>query len=511
MSDIAIQRLDYIEEPDLIFGSGQSLESPKDGLYLFGPLVDGVRAGALRIGVVGTETGIQHFKNWIAQVSEYIAPKESESAQHRPFPGFSAIFGLDLPKKPVSELVVTEQQIDDALFIKDRNVAIFKTVDVYASAIKRYLDEEESVVDLWFVVIPERIYSYGRPKSIVPMELRVTSDTLMNKKLAKELAETPSLFEEDNRAREPYLYEVNFHNQLKARLLEGRDRAVIQILRETAIAPDAFLKSNGMHLRRIQDPATVAWNLCTTAYFKSGRRPWRLARVRNRVCYVGLVFKQTLNGAEGSACCGAQMFLDSGDGLVFKGVVGHWRSSTTKEYHLNLAGACSLLAMVVEAYKSKEGVYPSELFIHGKSGFNDEEWNGFCSAVPVGTRLVGVRIRPTNNFKLFRPGTHPMLRGTALRISTRSGFLWTKGFIPYLNTYPGRETPNPLRIDVLRGEADLLTVMEDVMALTKLNFNACIYGDGLPVTLRFANAVGEILTAGPAANNKPPLPFKHYI
>ena len=34
------------------------------------------------------------------------------------------------------------------------------------------------------------------------------------------------------------------------------------------------------------------------------------------------------------------------------------------------------------------------------------------------------------------------------------------------------------------------------MSLTKLNYNACIYGDGLPVTLKFADSIGEILTAG---------------
>ena len=83
--------------------------------------------------------------------------------------------------------------------------------------------------------------------------------------------------------------------------------------------------------------------------------------------------------------------------------------------------------------------------------------------------------------------------------------------MPYLKTYPGREAPNPLRIDLLRGDALLKTVLEDVLNLTKLNFNACIYGDGLPVTLRFADAVGEILTAGPVQKNQPPLPFKHYI
>jgi hypothetical protein len=53
--------------------------------------------------------------------------------------------------------------------------------------------------------------------------------------------------------------------------------------------------------------------------------------------------------------------------------------------------------------------------------------------------------------------------------------------------------------------------LNDVIGLTKLNFNACIYGDGVPVTLRFAGAVGEILTAGPFPDKLKPLPFKHYI
>jgi hypothetical protein len=45
------------------------------------------------------------------------------------------------------------------------------------------------------------------------------------------------------------------------------------------------------------------------------------------------------------------------------------------------------------------------------------------------------------------------------------------------------------------------------MVLTKLNFNSAVFSDGLPVTLRFADLVGEILTAGPAGYVAP-LPFK---
>ena len=82
--------------------------------------------------------------------------------------------------------------------------------------------------------------------------------------------------------------------------------------------------------------------------------------------------------------------------------------------------------------------------------------------------------------------------------------------MPSLLTYPGREVPTPLRVRLVFGETSLSQVLEDIMALTKVNFNACIFGDGSPVTLRFAGDVGEILTAIPEVSSKP-LPFRHYI
>ena len=66
-------------------------------------------------------------------------------------------------------------------------------------------------------------------------------------------------------------------------------------------------------------------------------------------------------------------------------------------------------------------------------------------------------------------------------------------------------------VEVNRGDADLKTVMTDVLALTKLNYNACDYASGLPVTLKFADRVGEILTASPRGMQAPPLPFRFYI
>jgi len=67
--------------------------------------------------------------------------------------------------------------------------------------------------------------------------------------------------------------------------------------------------------------------------------------------------------------------------------------------------------------------------------------------------------------------------------------------IPRLRTYAGFETPKPILVEVKRSDADLKTVMSDVLALMKVNYNAYDYASGLPVTLKFSDRVGETLTA----------------
>lgn len=500
--------LSYIPEPDLTFGYGQSMPYPKDGLMLFGPLAYGRAPAEVRVGIVGHASGLARYKRWVKKINGYIPP-ERDVAHHSSYPGFETVFGCKWPEEPICALEVPEDQIRRHLYLSDRHEAIYKTVELYEQAIARYCREEEGHVDLWFVVILEEIFQLGRPKSVVPKELQIRSAVEMNARRARALQIQPTLFTEDNEAAELYRYELHFHNQLKARLLQSR--AVVQVVRETSLAPEDFV-TQGRPLRRVQDPATLAWNLTTTSFFKASGRPWKLTNVRDGVCYVGLVFKQDeTSGQVGNACCGAQMFLDSGDGLVFKGAVGPWYSSKTGEFHLSREKASALMGMVVDAYRQQHRQNPKEMFIHGRTRFDWDEWNGFRDSVPRGTNLVGIRIRDDKTLKLYEQGRRPVLRGTACQVSTRKGYLWTRGYVTRLQTYAGREVPNPMSIEICRGTADLRQVMGDIMGLTKVNFNACIYADGYPVTLRFADRVGEILTAAPMSASLPPLPFKHYI
>jgi hypothetical protein len=101
-----------------------------------------------------------------------------------------------------------------------------------------------------------------------------------------------------------------------------------------------------------------------------------------------------------------------------------------------------------------------------------------------------------------------------MQLDDYRGYLWSRGLISEIGTYPGREVPRPLAVEIIAGDTDLSTVMKDLLMLTKLNFNACIFADGSPVTLRFADAVGEIITAIPESRSvgaNIPLRFKRYI
>jgi hypothetical protein len=125
-----------------------------------------------------------------------------------------------------------------------------------------------------------------------------------------------------------------------------------------------------------------------------------------------------------------------------------------------------------------------------------------------------VRIKKTSGeTKLFRHGDYPVIRGTALILDERNAYFWSNGFLPRLDTYIGPETPNPLFVSLLRSSGEmpkLENVLQDILGLTEINYNACNFNDGLPVTVRFADKVGDVLVMG-SASGAARQPFKFYV
>lgn len=502
-------KLTYIPEPNLSFGYNQKTPDPRDGLMLYGPFDREKIRGQISIGIIGGFKQREYLKAYLKKIHQPIYNNSNEVA--RPFfAGLEAVFGIHVNFDNIQEINISNDEINKYLHYTNGHQRVFNLSKLYADELIKYINQEEKPVTVWFIVIPDEIYKYGRPDSKLPKSEENVKAPLRLRR--KEINSTQGfLFQEFSDLKEAYEYEIDFHNQIKAKLLN--DKVVTQIIKESTIAYEQiWTKPDKVEQEKIFDSAK-AWNICTTLYYKVGGLPWRLGDVREEVCYLGLVYKK-LNDDENnrSACCAAQMFIDSGDGMVFRGNIGNWFNPKTKEFHISKNDAINLINHSLEAFKEKlgKGNYPKEIFIHAKTYFDDDEWEGFTEAVMGKSEIVGVRIQPTNEFKLYRDFTFCVPRGMTMQVTSTKAFLWTKGFIPRLQTQVGLETPNPISVEITRGRADINQVCKDVLALTKLNYNACIFADGLPVTLRFADSIGEVLTAGQNVKSDV-LPFKHYV
>ncbi|MBS1631602.1 MAG: hypothetical protein JST10_03410 [Bacteroidetes bacterium] len=505
--------LSHINEPFLLFNYNQKAIDPRDGLTLFGPFNKN-KINNFSVGIIGTEVGIKRMKAWILRFLRPILPVKKDFA--KPFyPGFEAIFGVTVNLNSTIELRIDERKLQEYYRYSDSHVRVSHMVDLYLQQLIEFQkDDERPPVDLWFVIIPDDVYMTGRIKSKgigEAIEIGIKDKfSRENKGLFDEIDE------EYARIKESYKYENHFHNQLKLKLL--KHSILTQIVRESTIAYNEkeFLNKKGNPKRDLSTMETdIAWNIATSVYYKIGGLPWKLGTIRKNVCYIGLVFKIDERQKESKyACCAAQMFLDSGDGMVFKGAVGPWYNEDTREYHLTKEAAKDLLSKALYSFQKANDNIPKEIFIHGRTHFDEDEWEGFCEAIESHEiTLVGVTIKDEKVFKLYRDKNFPILRGSYFLKNKNHAYLWTKGFIPRLQQPLGMETPNPLTIKITKGkgEVPMNIICKDILALTKLNYNSCRFCDGMPVTLKFANVIGDILTAGPIDDLKVALPFKYYI
>lgn len=496
------EKLTILSEPTLQFAKGQNSTDPHDGLALFGPysLDQPTHPVSPPYIVIGTSEGIDRFKHWSSLMNRAVYLPQVE--KHRlwpPYPGFEVAFGSRWNEKPVWAPTINRSKLIEASQKKDPHERCFAVVEKFMDLLKNS-QKLDSQIGLAICVIPDDVWKNCRPQSrvVAPTDLGIST-----KKKKSRMAGQYELF--DTYPPEQYQFSPDFRRQLKARAMEFN--IALQIIRESTLLEEDEDPISNRSLTTLSDRL---WNLGTTLYYKSGGKPWRLNSARPGVCYIGIAYK--LGEAKTkSACCAAQMFLDTGDGIVFLGEDKPLYSPVKKQFTLTSSASEKLLKGVLETYELLDGRTLKEIFIHCRSEINPEQWQGYQKSCPENCKLVGVKVRPDRNGpRLYRIGTRPVLRGTFWKIDEKSGYLYCSGFKPRIATYDGWETPVPLRIDIQYGDAPIEDVARDILGLTKLNYNACRLGESEPVTVKFSDAVGEILISNPTITKHRPN-FKFYI
>lgn len=495
-------RVLLLPEPQLAFRHQQAALDPHDGLAVFGPVDadSSTRPAVLSHGVVGTSEGLTAFGAWVRAVRAVVEPGPRRNPRiWPPFPTFESTFLCELPTTPAWTRRLDRVHISAAAREPDPYARAERVVDLYINAIQAALRADERVRVI-VCVVPDEVARTCRPKGGFEGLPLSRSE---RKTVAQRKAGQASLF--GGRDTSTYKLSIDFRRQIKARVMA--DDVPIQIVLESTLETAAAPR------RRLTPPSDRAWNLATAMYYKAGGKPWKLLGARDGTCYVGIAFRRTNPDDPGSktACCAAQMFLRSGDGMVFLGDYGRWYSPERRQYHLEPSAAERLLRQVLDTYHALEGKPLREVFLHTRSTLDADEFAGFRRACPAGVKLVAIRVRrERQGFRLFRDGNYPVLRGTLCIDSERHAYLCASGLKPRLATYDGWEVPAPLSIEIQHGDADIESVCADVFGLTKLNFNACRLGEAEPVTIGFSDAVGEILVSNPDVKNIRPN-FRFYI
>src|SRR5262245_50603451 len=316
-----------LDEPPLEFNLHQHLLDPHDGLMLFGPYgaTTDSHPKSLPYGLIGTERGIVAFKNWSETINRAIVLDDERDRQgfKRPnaklwpaYPGFDAVFCAAWPKGPAWQRELSRDTLIEATKPLDPYKRAFGVVSEYVTAIEAAKKRDEPL-SVMVCVVPEDVFLSGSPGSYV---IDGTGEILRRSEKAAQQEGQGNFFEKYDP--DVYNLSVDFRRQIKARVIEHG--IPIQIIRESTLRLNAANKDNARTLTPLPDRA---WNLSTTLYYKGGGKPWRLATARAGVCYVGIAFRRTDDASVSrSACCAAQMFLDTGDGIVFLGEFGPWYS-----------------------------------------------------------------------------------------------------------------------------------------------------------------------------------------
>jgi hypothetical protein len=80
-----------------------------------------------------------------------------------------------------------------------------------------------------------------------------------------------------------------------------------------------------------------------------------------------------------------------------------------------------------------------------------------------------------------------------LSCDDKTHILYTRGSVEFYATYPGMYMPRTVEICCDRVEQTARFLGQEVLALTKMNWNDTQFDGGMPITIRAARQVGKIL------------------
>jgi hypothetical protein len=460
---------EYLTEPLLAFANGQLHADPKAGIARYGPrsFGRGEHPDRVRVGLIGTAETVSMAQKWLQENAEGVLGNE----KHPEFPGYQRDRGFfsELAFNAAWNEQITQTEMQDLLRERIPKKDRFESAVALFDEKLRLLGDRDQQPQYVVIALPYDLVRRCRVADYQDRDLGVVHRDL-------------------RRAIKAAAMKYRIPTQLlRQQTMEGKDRT---------------------------PPAKIAWNFFTGLYFKAGGFPWGPHGLGAGTCYAGISFYRPLGSMRHTMQTSlVQAFDEHGEGLVLRGPDFEWdpEKEGTASPHLTERQAGEVMEMVLARYQRERHQVPRRVVVHKTSRYWPAEKDGFTSVLRDRVAHYDLMaLSPQSVVRLITESKYPPLRCARFSIGDLD-YLYTTGFIAALNEFHAMHVPSPLQIgDHVGQDTPRQTLLWEVLALTKVNWNSAQFGGLVPITLRFSRLVGEIMREIP--QDRDPLPqFRYYM
>jgi NAD-dependent SIR2 family protein deacetylase len=435
-------------EPNIYFHHSdetKKLIKPLEGLKYFGPLEEsyGNSDSKIKLAILSPEFGFENVKNHLLNLLNPIYPK-SEKEYLIKYPGFDEVYKKQL-------IIPTSSDSGLVSLIKNKETQFLNPISFY-ELIKRKIDllaEKSTEINCVVIYIPDAWKKF------------------------RELKNKQTYFD--------------LHDSLK--LYSVKKGLKLQFIEDKSI--------------KYYDQAKIRWWLSLGIYVKSNGTPWKIKPSNNETAFVGLSYA-TRNSENNKVVMGSsQIFDGNGNGLKFLMQPIEKPVFFGKNPFMSKDDAFRLVSNIRNTYYKIDPVIGlKKLVIHKTTQFTRDEIEGISQALQGVDNVELVQIQQFTNWrainvnfntqkKKYEINGFPIERGSIIQLDDFSFLLWTHGLVEHREFqkkyYQGkRSIPSPLLIKRFKGTEPIEVIAEDILKLTKMNWNGAELYKTLPVTIDFS-------------------------
>lgn len=235
-------------------------------------------------------------------------------------------------------------------------------------------------------------------------------------------------------------------------------------------------------------------DLALGIYVSAGGKPWKLQKQPIDTCFIGISFGIKRIDSKSEILVGvAELFDEYGESVSIRCVSDKFKKE--KGYHLPKDKFEKLIRTLLDDYYKDLKQLPKYVVVHKTSHFDDDELNAqkVLKDMPVEFNFVYIS---TPKVRLIPDKNQMPKRGDCWIIDENTSLLYTDGFVGSAGMYLGRGTPTPFLISKATGSLSLDKLVEQIMQLTKLNWNSTKNHERSPATISHARKIVNLLRAG---------------